>query len=267
MRFPGMTMEKLRDLLAVFHEHCKEWGYRTIAVTLVAVAALTLNFYVPQTWLTRIVEGHIVLSRFESSILASAGFCLQNFITLFLFPFLSMAIIIFWGKRRGGTGHNFPSCLRDTGTGWGDQTRFLWVFAAAFAALLPLIWWAGQEEAYQTTYPFFFYARFGVQYLALWWLFYGLYYIGVEYFFRGFLLFGLEARFGSSAVLISVIPYVMIHFSKPATEVIGSALAGILLGYMALRSRSIWGGFFLHWLVGMAMDAMSIYYGSGFMSR
>jgi len=260
-------MGRFRELISVFHDHLKEWDYRTVAVSMVAAVALIMNFYIPPTWLNRIVEDKIVLERFESSILTSGGFCLQNFITLFLFPFLAMAVIIFIGKRRGNAALPFPARLRQTGTGWGDQTRFLWVFAGAFAVLLPMIWWAGQRESYQTTYPFFFYARFGFRYLALWWLFYGLYYAGVEYFFRGFLLFGLEPRLGSAAVLVSTIPYVMIHFTKPPSEALGSIIAGVLLGYMALRSRSIWGGFLLHWAAGMAMDAMSIYYGSGFMDR
>jgi membrane protease YdiL (CAAX protease family) len=89
----------------------------------------------------------------------------------------------------------------------------------------------------------------------------------VEFFFRGYLLFGLFPKIGYLAIFVAAIPYVMVHFAKPPSEALGSMFAGILLGYMALRSGSIWGGFLLHWVVGMTMDALSIYFSGGFIGR
>ena len=260
-------MEKVRELVAVFHGHVKEWDYRTLAVAAAASAALILNNYIPPFWLNRIVESHYTLDQFQSNMVKGISFCLLNFGTFFLFPLAVMWPMTLIARRNPGEARGFPAKLRGTGLGWGEQTRFLWVFGAAFLIILPMVFWAARQESYQTTYPFFFFARFGFGYLAAWWLLYGLYYAGVEYFFRGFLLFGLYPRIGSLAILVSAIPYVMIHFTKPPSEALGSLAAGILLGYMALRSGSIWGGFLLHWLVGMSMDALSIYFGGGFMER
>ena len=39
-----------------------------------------------------------------------------------------------------------------------------------------------------------------------------------------------------------IVPYLMIHFAKPWLEASGAILFGLLLGVLALRSRSIWGG-------------------------
>ena len=69
----------------------------------------------------------------------------------------------------------------------------------------------------------------------------------------GFLVFALFKRFGYYAVPIMTIPYCMIHFDKPAAEVFGAIVAGMALGYLALRSKSWLPGAVLHWAVGISM--------------
>jgi membrane protease YdiL (CAAX protease family) len=51
----------------------------------------------------------------------------------------------------------------------------------------------------------------------------------------------------------------MIHFSKPLAECLGSILAGIALGTVALRTGSIWGGVLVHCLVAWSMDLLALY--------
>ncbi len=255
-------MEKVRDLFQDFSDHIREWDYQTLAVIITGAICLILNTYISPRWLNVIIEDSITLDGFQSNMIHAVGFCLVHFVTLFAIPFLTMAVLTIRARRKGAS---FPARLRDTGVGWAAQSRFLWVFVLSFLVIIPLLIWAATRESYQMVYPFFQFARYGFGYLFFWWFLYGLYYIGVEYFFRGFLIFGLFHRFGSAAILFSMVPYVMIHFTKPPSEAAGSIIAGILLGYMALRSGSIWGGFLLHWLVGIAMDALSIYFGSGFM--
>ncbi len=260
-------MEKLRNLITAFRDLVKEWGWGPLAVACAGTVALILNNYIPPFWLVGPAADRVELDQFAVSAVKGVSFCLVHFGTLFILPLAAAWPLTVIARRKPEGNAGFPARLRDTGLGWGDQTRYLWVFGAAFLIILPLLVWAARQEEYQQTYPFFFFARFGIRYLLLWWLCYGLYYAGVEYFFRGFLLFGLYPKIGSLAVLVAAIPYVMVHFTKPPSEALGSLFAGILLGYMALRSRSIWGGFLLHWLVGMTMDGLSVYFGSGFMSR
>jgi membrane protease YdiL (CAAX protease family) len=50
----------------------------------------------------------------------------------------------------------------------------------------------------------------------------------------------------------------MIHFDKTAAESAGSIVAGIILGMLAMRGRSIWGGVMLHWLIAIQMDVLSL---------
>ena len=90
--------------------------------------------------------------------------------------------------------------------------------------------------------------------------FYMLYYVGWETFFRGYILFGLNERFGAqAAILIQTIPSVLIHTSivasgKPFAETLGAVPVGIILGWLAIRTRSIWYGFAIHAAIGLLTD-------------
>jgi membrane protease YdiL (CAAX protease family) len=91
----------------------------------------------------------------------------------------------------------------------------------------------------------------------------GCYFFCWEFYFRGFLLFGLaKSRFVGpwTAIILQTIPFVIMHWSpvpgasKPPIEILGAALGGPLLGYLALRTRSFYYGFLIHWLMAMALD-------------
>lgn len=259
-------MEKIRETVRQCADALQEIGLHTNTMFAIALICLILNNYMPASWLNRIIESRRVLEPLHSAILQSAGFSLVHFITLFAIPFTALLCIMHFFPSENAA-PSFPKTLRQWGLGWNRQSEFIHLFVIAYLILLPLLFWAGRREEFQEMYPFFFYARYGMGHLALWWFFYGLYYLGVEFFFRGFLLFGLFPRIGNLAILVSTIPYVMVHFAKPSSEAVGSIIAGILLCHMALRSGSIWGGFLLHWAVGMTMDALSIYYSGGFILR
>jgi membrane protease YdiL (CAAX protease family) len=120
--------------------------------------------------------------------------------------------------------------------------------------MLPLVWLASGTPAFQKTYPllkeaetsaFLFFGYHGY-YLLKW--------TAWEFFFRGFMLFGFKHDIGGRAVLISTLPFVIIHMNKPEAEMLGSIIAGFALCWIALRSKSIWPGVMIHWLVAMAMD-------------
>lgn len=87
-----------------------------------------------------------------------------------------------------------------------------------------------------------------------------LYYLAWEFYFRGFLLFGLKDKFGETpAVLIQTISSCLIHIGKPEGEIIGSIIVGILFGYIALRTKSIWYVFFMHASIGVLTDLFIIF--------
>ena len=94
------------------------------------------------------------------------------------------------------------------------------------------------------------------QAFLLYQLAYGIYMFSWEFFFRGFMLFGLERQFGKYTILIQTIPFAVMHYSKPMPEAIGSIVASVLLGILALETRSFLYGAAIHWLVAMTMDVV-----------
>jgi membrane protease YdiL (CAAX protease family) len=152
--------------------------------------------------------------------------------------------------------------LREPLREWGwrvvGEWRHVRPYVVFLAGMVPLLLWASTLDSFQAKYPFYDGAVAGGWHFWGFQLFYGLQFLGVEAFFRGFVLFGLERRFGWNAIPIMVIPYVMIHFGKPVPETFAAIVAGYLLGWMALRSRSFLWGAALHWSVAITMDCFVI---------
>lgn len=120
------------------------------------------------------------------------------------------------------------------------------------------IFLASSGEEFINTYPFYSYPE-SYTALILWELLYSLQFISLEFFFRGFLIHSMK-RFGTTAaLLIMIFPYFMIHFQKPPLEAATSVLLGLFLGFMSLRSNSIWGGVTLHLLIALTLDLCALW--------
>ena len=128
------------------------------------------------------------------------------------------------------------------------------------AVMTPLLWIASTTERFRETYPFY---RVSAE-EPLWprfWIWEGLYlaqFVALEFFFRGYVLHGLRRSLGVYAIFAMMVPYCMIHFAKPLPETCGAIVAGIALGFMSLKNRSIWLGAALHMYVALSMDLAAI---------
>ena len=86
------------------------------------------------------------------------------------------------------------------------------------------------------------------------------------------MLFGLEEKFGYYAIFIQMIPFLILHNGKPVLEAFGAIIAGLALGVLAYRTRSIFYCVFTHACVMFSIDFISILryradnYGVGFYS-
>ncbi len=116
-------------------------------------------------------------------------------------------------------------------------------------------------------YPFYAMAGRSVFDLLAWELLYVTQFLALEFFFRGFILHALKPGFGASAIFVMCVPYLMIHFPKPWLEALGAFPFGLLLGVLALRSRSIWGGVAVHASVAVSMDIFALIQGDRFPLR
>ncbi|MFP4598428.1 MAG: type II CAAX prenyl endopeptidase Rce1 family protein [Persicimonas sp.] len=148
--------------------------------------------------------------------------------------------------------------LRDFGLKLGGALKYSWIYVGLFAVVSPFVFAMALTDSFQRTYPFYKQAADSWQEFLLWELTYALQFLSLEFFFRGFLVHGLKHRFGVYAVLLSTIPYTMIHFGKPMPETLGAIFAGIALGLLALFTRSIWLGVAIHVSVAVSMDVFSL---------
>ena len=64
--------------------------------------------------------------------------------------------------------------------------------------------------------------------------------------------------FGSGAIWSMVVPYCMIHYGKPYLEASSAVIAGVVLGSLAMRTRSIYAGFLVHATVAVTMDILAL---------
>jgi membrane protease YdiL (CAAX protease family) len=161
---------------------------------------------------------------------------------------------LLWSRRLGFT-------ASDLGFRIGGLRRKLGVYMALLLPVALGILWASQRQDFLETYPMLRPEQvvdWSWALLLSYWALYALQFLCVEFFFRGYLLFTLERSLGPAAIAISVIPYCMIHFHKPLPEVLGAIIAGFVLGWLALETRSIWGGVLLHVVVALSMDVAAL---------
>lgn len=143
--------------------------------------------------------------------------------------------------------------------GWSVGWKIYLVFVAV---MLPLVLFFSAVPEFQRIYPFYRGWRpeaDGWGRLLLWEVAYALQFVALEFFFRGFLVHGLKHRFGVYSVLVMTVPYCMIHFGKALPECVASIVAGVALGLMSLKTRSVWLGAALHISVAWGMDTCSLW--------
>ncbi|MBI5495829.1 MAG: CPBP family intramembrane metalloprotease [Deltaproteobacteria bacterium] len=143
-----------------------------------------------------------------------------------------------------------------------------WVFGI-YGLFLPVVVAVSFFGAFKNTYPLnHFVGDEAVRYFtgqggSVWPLLlfeasYGLYFIGWEFFFRGFMGFALFRSLGYYGVFVATVPFAVMHVGKPEPEALGSVVAGIFLGFFALRERSFLYGALLHMLVAWSMDVLAV---------
>ncbi|WP_176754246.1 CPBP family intramembrane glutamic endopeptidase [Nitrosomonas sp. Nm132] len=127
--------------------------------------------------------------------------------------------------------------------------------------MIPIIVYFSGTESFMAGYPFYDVGKTEKLYpsFVIWQMFYFLQFIALEFLFRGFLLHGTKRKFGIHAIFVMTIPYCMIHFGKPLPETIGAIVAGVVLGAMSLKSKSIWPGVMLHYGIAIMMDLCVLY--------
>jgi len=148
--------------------------------------------------------------------------------------------------------------IRDMGWRWRDTHLHCRGYILLLSPILVFVVLVSQGQDFINHYPFYKLASRSWFDLLAWEFLYLLQFVFLEFFFRGFFVNALRPAIGASAVWVMCVPYLMIHFPKLWLEATGAILFGLFLGILALKSRSVWGGFFVHAGVAVSMDLSSL---------
>jgi membrane protease YdiL (CAAX protease family) len=180
---------------------------------------------------------------------AVGGYLWWGLASLVMRVLIPLAIIVFIIKRSP----------RSYGFRLAGTSRHLPMYGAMYLLMFPVLFVVSGTSSFENFYPFYSRAAEGGTAFWLYEAGYALQFVGVEAFFRGFMTFGLLRRFGWFAIPVMTVPYTMIHFTKPMPEATAAIVAGLVLGYMAVRSKSFVPGVFLHVGVAVTMDLLVLW--------
>ncbi len=140
---------------------------------------------------------------------------------------------------------------------WRQSVKYA---AVALLFALPVIYYGTTIESFRAYYPIWAPAGDSLGNFLLYQATIAILMFNTEFLFRGYLLFSLEKEAGKTpALLLHALPYMLIHIGKPGLEVPYSFFAGIVFGYMALKTRSILPGFLVHFFGSMGFEASVVY--------
>jgi membrane protease YdiL (CAAX protease family) len=155
----------------------------------------------------------------------------------------------------------FPKdSLLDMGLRVKGFMSHVWIYGLCLAVVLPAMVLVANQPDFGTYYPFYKQSSRSVADLLMWEAMYGLQFLALELFFRGFMLGALRRSMGSAAIFAMAVPYCMIHYGKPYLETHGAIVAGIVLGSLSMRTKSIYAGFLVHITVAYAMDLLALWH-------
>ena len=180
------------------------------------------------------------------------AFIYHNAVPIILFFVFGILLIKFVLKGR----------LRDFGLGAGSWKLGLIICAIGTPIVLGLGFaTAATDASMVATYPLTKYIYFAPFWMSLvYYLSLICYYIGWEFLFRGLGQFAMERKTGAlTAILASMLVSTLIHtsiagFGKPLLETASAIVGGLIFGYVAYKTRSIWYSVYLHFAMGFCLD-------------
>jgi len=154
----------------------------------------------------------------------------------------------------------FPKdSLLDMGLRLRGFLKHLWLYGVCLLFVVPAVFVVAHEPDFGSYYPFYKLSSRSWWDFLVWEAMYFLQFFALELFFRGWMLGAPRNALGSSAIFAMAVPYCMIHYGKPYLETHGAIVAGVVLGSLAMRTRSIYGGFIVHVTVAFLMDFLALH--------
>ncbi|HEY6159981.1 MAG TPA: CPBP family intramembrane glutamic endopeptidase [Bacteroidia bacterium] len=230
----------------------RRFDVKTVLVCVVVALCLTCSRYLQETyylWKTLSFLGIDALNLKTDDRLVELGwwaFVLSFF--YFVVPFLFIRLVL--GEKLSAYGFGIKGAFKD-----------YYLYLIMLLVMVPLVLFFSRTESFQARYPFYLVHKGENLFpnFLIWECMYFIQFASLEFFFRGFMVHGTKHRFGYYSVFVMTIPYCMIHFGKPMPETIAAIIAGVVLGTLSLKSRSIWLGIAIHYSVAITMDLAALW--------
>jgi membrane protease YdiL (CAAX protease family) len=253
-----------RDARAYTAATPEGFDFKVVVVLVTAAACLTIQNFTQSVYSLADVADHLVSlvdepagERVRSEIMAYSSSPLHRWgwwgaittLTYFVVPALVVKLV-------------FRERLSDYGLKVRGLFKAWPLYVGLLAIMIPLVWLVSHSPRFLVTYPMYGVGRDAVlprESYLFFELVYALQFCTLEFFFRGFLVHGTKHRFGVGSVFVMTVPYCMIHFQKPLPECCASIVAGIALGLVSLKTRSVFLGAALHISVAWMMDGFALY--------
>jgi membrane protease YdiL (CAAX protease family) len=142
-----------------------------------------------------------------------------------------------------------------------------WIYALCLVVVFVAMALLSRQKDFLNYYPFYKQASRSWFDLLAWECAYFAQFFALEFYFRGWLLATLRRTMGAAAIFVMAVPYCMIHFGKPYLEAHGAIVAGVVLGSLAMRTKSIYAGFLVHITVAGLMDYFALLSRNGIPTR
>jgi len=142
-----------------------------------------------------------------------------------------------------------------------------WIYGLCLVIVFIAMALLSRQKDFLDYYPFYKGASRSWFDLLTWECAYFAQFFALEFYFRGWMLAALRRTMGAAAIFVMAVPYCMIHFGKPYLEAHGAIIAGIVLGSLAMRTKSIYAGFLVHITVAGLMDYFALLSRNGIPTR
>lgn len=234
----------LKNELSSLKIHTKTLNKKVIAIFISAAIFQTISWYITSRKFFRANFFEQYQFHPQVYLLEYLYWFIGDFVTLFILPLL---IIRFFFKEK----------LSSYGLQIGDYKVGLKITLIFLAIMLPLVWFVSASNSFANVYPHLSSARESWTIFLIYELGLLVYMIAWEFIWRGFMLFGLYEKFGFYSIFIQMVPFVILHNGKPMLETFGAIVAGLALGILALRTRSIFYCVIAHMSVMFSIDLIS----------
>ena len=144
--------------------------------------------------------------------------------------------------------------LSNFGITLGDWRLGLKILAVFTAVMIGVVAISLQTKSFSSHYPLNKSALLGIGPFLVYESFSVAYFFAWEFIWRGYVLFALYPSIKNWAILVQMVPFALLHIGKPVPEVFASVFAGLILGALALRTRSMIYCWLLHAVSAFVMD-------------